>query len=307
MGSKDGANNLPSSASGIIKNLKHILGEAVKCDLIVKNPFADLKLNHKCSSHTNYLTIDQVKKIIDSDVGKFLLGLTALLTLGKKQVIAGAVGLIAYDIGKTNNAAPGSSTARVKDMNITTKLFKARTEEYKIITASNKAKTELDKLKDKFDLERIGLTAALNAATDAETKLRIQAQLAILDNNEALAKKILAEMEAAEAAKKLALSVADLEAAFKATIARLLIYDPVRNIAPGQTGLFPSNVSNVPSVPFVGTPFGQAGSTSNVAPTEIKITVDTSAGGDRLSQAIAESIQVATRNGYSTVPAGQGF
>ena len=43
------------------------------------------------------------------------------------------------------------------------------------------------------------------------------------------------------------------------------------------------------------------------APTEIKITVDTAAGGDRLSQAIAESIQVATRNGYSTVPAGQGF
>jgi hypothetical protein len=37
-------------------------------------------------------------------------------------------------------------------------------------------------------------------------------------------------------------------------------------------------------------------------PVEIKVTVD--AGGDRLSQAIAESIQVATRSGYSTVPAG---
>jgi hypothetical protein len=35
---------------------------------------------------------------------------------------------------------------------------------------------------------------------------------------------------------------------------------------------------------------------------DIKITVD--AGGDRLSQAIAESIQVATRSGYSTVPNG---
>ena len=43
------------------------------------------------------------------------------------------------------------------------------------------------------------------------------------------------------------------------------------------------------------------------APQEIKITIDTAAGGDRLSQAIAESIQIATRNGYSTVPAGQGF
>jgi hypothetical protein len=67
-----------------------------------------------------------------------------------------------------------------------------------------KAKTAVDQLRDKFDIERIGLMAALNAATDEETKLRIKAQIAILDNNEALAKKLLAEMEAAEAAKKLA-------------------------------------------------------------------------------------------------------
>jgi hypothetical protein len=40
---------------------------------------------------------------------------------------------------------------------------------------------------------------------------------------------------------------------------------------------------------------------------DIRITIDTAAGGDRLSQAIAETIQVASRNGYSTVPAGQGF
>ena len=37
-------------------------------------------------------------------------------------------------------------------------------------------------------------------------------------------------------------------------------------------------------------------------PMQIKVTVD--AGGDKLSQAIAESIQVAARSGYSTVPAG---
>jgi hypothetical protein len=49
--------------------------------------------------------IAQVKQIIDSDVGKFLLAITALLTLGKKQLIVGAAGLIAYDIGKSN--APG--------------------------------------------------------------------------------------------------------------------------------------------------------------------------------------------------------
>jgi hypothetical protein len=37
-------------------------------------------------------------------------------------------------------------------------------------------------------------------------------------------------------------------------------------------------------------------------PVEIKVTVD--AGGERMSQAIAESIQVATRSGYTTVPNG---
>jgi hypothetical protein len=154
--------------------------------------------------------IGEIKKVIDSDVGKFLLGIAALLTLGKKQLVLGAAGLIAYDIGK-GSGTTNPSTARVKDYTITTKLFKARNEEYKIITASNKAKLEVDKLKEKFDLERIGLTAALNAATDEETKLRIRAQLAILDNNEVLAKKLLAEMNAAEAAKALA------DAAKKAT------------------------------------------------------------------------------------------
>jgi len=65
-------------------------------------------------------------------------------------------------------------------------------------------KSEVDKLKEKFDVERIGLMAALNNATDEETKQRIKAQIAILDNNEALAKKYNAELEAANSAKKLA-------------------------------------------------------------------------------------------------------
>ena len=67
-----------------------------------------------------------------------------------------------------------------------------------------KAKAELDKLSQKFDTERIGLLKALGEATDAETKLRIQAKLAILDNNEALAKKYNAELEASAAARLLA-------------------------------------------------------------------------------------------------------
>jgi uncharacterized protein with GYD domain len=267
--------------------------------------------------------IAQVKQMIDSDVGKFLIALTALLTLGKKQVIAGAVGLIAYDIGKGSSSS-SSSTARVKDMNITTKLFKARTEEYKIITASNKAKSEIDKLKDKFDLERIGLTVALNAATDEETKLRIRAQLAILDNNEALAKKLLAEMNGVKAVDELA-NAMNTAAKSILTAGQMVLLG--LGVSPGQmkgsaiigTGGFP-DISNLANTSLNNPNFGTSaeamglglalgftpGGGSN-APQEIVITVDTASGGDRLSQAIAESIQIATKNGFSTVPAGQGF
>jgi len=155
--------------------------------------------------------IGEVKKIIDSDVGKFLLAIAALLTLGKKQLILGTAGLIAYDIGKDRKPI-----SEMENRTLGQKRLADRVKEAKLIkdsatyrTAENaalKAKTEIDKLKDKFDLERIGLTTALNNATDEETKLRIKAQIAILDNNEALAKKYNAELEAAKAANDLAAS-----------------------------------------------------------------------------------------------------
>jgi len=72
-----------------------------------------------------------------------------------------------------------------------------------------KAKSEVDKLAEKFDVERIGLMKALGEATDAETKLRIQAKIAILDNNEALAKKYNAELNAKTAADLLATAATD--------------------------------------------------------------------------------------------------
>jgi hypothetical protein len=153
--------------------------------------------------------IGQVKKIIDSDVGKVLLSIAALLTLGKKQIILGTAGLIAYDIGK--NPKPISEAdnrtlgqKRLADRIKESKLIKDSATYRTAENAALKAKTEVDKLKDKFDVERIGLTVALNNATDEETKLRIRSQIAILDNNEALAKKYNAELDAANSARKLA-------------------------------------------------------------------------------------------------------
>jgi hypothetical protein len=85
------------------------------------------------------------------------------------------------------------------------KLAKAKAAELALLLKKNAIENKnVEELRKKFDLERIGINAALNSATDEETKLRLKSQLAILDNNDALAKKLLAELEAAEALKKLA-------------------------------------------------------------------------------------------------------
>jgi len=267
--------------------------------------------------------IGQIKRMLDSDVGKFLIGLTALLTLGKKQLIVGAAGLIAYDIGKTqkpsSNFTYGSGNPFQK---AEIKAIKDAVYYRKQENALLKAKTAVDQLRDKFDLERIGLTAALNAATDAETKLRIRAQLAILDNNEALAKKLLAEMEGTTATEELTKQFYALSEAAKALLLSFGV-DPSQ-IGPGGTiiGGASGRIGNLANTSINNPNFASSAAgmdlglalgftpgsrTSSAAPQEIIVTVNTAAGGDRLSQAIAESIQIATKNGYSTVPAGQGF
>jgi hypothetical protein len=224
--------------------------------------------------------------------------------------------------GQERTAGRVLAAQRRQEIKASRDLLKLKKQE----VATLKAKTAIDQLKDKFDVERIGLTKALNEAQDQETKLRIKAQLAILDNNEALAKKILAEMNAAEAAKKMAdsmtLSAAQLEAAFKATIARLALYDPVR--AFGSAGAGPGgSTATGPFMPPATTPYDPLSSLtvttqdlantgftynplSGLRPTEqdLRITIDTAQTGDRFAQLIAESIQVAGRSGYSTTANG---
>jgi len=267
--------------------------------------------------------IGQIKRMLDSDVGKFLLGLTALLTLGKKQLVVGAAGLIAYDIGKTQKPSSNFTFGSGNPLQrAETKAIKEAVTYRKQENAALKAKTAVDALRDKFDIERIGLTAALNAATDAETKLRIKAQLAILDNNEALAKKLLAEMNGTTATEELTKQFYALSEAAKALLLSFGV-DPSQ-IGPGGTilGGASGRIGNLANTSINNPSFASSGAgmdlglalgftpgsrTASAAPQEIVVTVNTAAGGDRLSQAIAESIQIATKNGYSTVPAGQGF
>ena len=172
-----------------------------------------------------------------------------------------------------------------------------------------KKKTAVDLLRDKFDIERIGLMAALNAATDYETKLRILSQLAILDNNEAMAKKLLAEMNGVKAADELAKALYSVAGAAMDSAAKFAQINPLAGTYYGETGRdepSTSSLSNVPSRlpprdPLAGTYFGETG---RDMPSNLRITVDTTATGDRFSQLIAESLQIAGRSGYSSTPNG---
>ena len=252
---------------------------------------------------------------------------------------------------KSDVNAPRLSPAKSRaDLLTSIAVTKARKEEVNIITKKNAIENKnVEELRKKFDLERIGITTALNSATDEETKLRLKSQLAILDNNEALAKKLLAELEAAEALKKLAeearlagLSLLDfgivkvkaltakidtyvedmaismireLNARIQAAISKINMTMPTTTAptapaSPYADYTVPQAIEKVREtnqriqdmINEINRGGGGVQRSSSQSPMDIKITVD--AGGDRLSQAIAESIQVATRSGYSTVPNG---
>jgi hypothetical protein len=280
--------------------------------------------------------------------------------IGKAFYETSALGLLAR-LGKENRPArelPVSeqrSAGRIDAKRFQTedKLAKAKAAELLLLQKKNAIENKnVEELRKKFDLERIGITAALNSATDEETKLRLKAQLAILDNNEAMAKKLITELEAAEALKKLADQaklagmsledfaikqvktlnakiddyvtnmvldlVRDLNARISALLAKFNFSSPSRDTS-GTSDTGGGNIIYSPAVQklaiestaklndkiqdyLAGFGMGGVQRSSSQNSMDIKITVD--AGGDRMSQAIAESIQVATRSGYSTVPAG---
>lgn len=258
------------------------------------------------------------------------------------KAVVGAIGIIGLDaVGGALTRSRGTAQSNVggysgiPDVKVAKELLRITKDNVRYRKQENeqlKKKTAVDQLKDKFDLERIGLNVALNESVDTETKLRIKAQIAILDNNEALAKKILAEMEAAKAAQELTeafrKAIRELLDGIKPTVDKLkeLSMGALRTetrtilnyaapaveglkqlIAPTQPGTFEDlrgSVSGLleqsrPSI--TGLKELLAGIQQTSSPT-INLTVD--ASGDKLSQAIAESIQLAGRNGYSTVPAG---
>jgi hypothetical protein len=116
-----------------------------------------------------------------------------------------ALGLLSnFGANARASASPTLNNANARENRLQLAQIKTGTTYRRLENEQLKKKTDVDKLAEKFDVERIGLMKALGEATDAETKLRLQSKLAILDNNEALSKKYLAELNAKTAADLLA-------------------------------------------------------------------------------------------------------
>jgi phage shock protein A len=264
-------------------------------------------------------------------------GLGSLFDVKNIPVIGAYLGGF-QQIGKNAREANNSQFNTVgrpspAEIAIQLKLLKGKKDELAILNKKNAIENKnVEELKKKFDLERIGLTAALAKATDEETKLRLRAQLAILDNNDALAKKILAEMEAAEALKKLAeqakaagLSITEFALVqVKSLINRINAQIEKINKEFGlpstTTTSVPSGATSLPASYFQDLAVSLVGTTGysgmNVAQiateraresgnrsVDVNLSVS-NPSGDRFAQLIAESIQVAGRSGYSTAPNG---
>jgi hypothetical protein len=252
--------------------------------------------------------ISKLKEIGNTKVGGALFDVKNIPVLG--AYLAGFSEIGAAQRAKTAPSnAEGRSSSRIylQQLRLESKASKDLTNAKKAETAASKAKSEVDKLKDKFDIERIGLTLALNQATDAETKLRLQAQLAILDNNEALAKKYNAELDATAKTKLLA------DALAKAGLA----VDAFSSFAMGavQRGEYADayrNISNVPSLsaggamqlPSSASSFAMGGvSRGEYAPVTVNVAGSVLTEQD-LTNTINETILRINKMGRGTTPAG---
>ena len=269
------------------------------------------------------------EKLSNSRIGGALFDIRNIPVLG--GLISGVRGIGASERARNAPDRGGSertaNRAYLDQLRRETKILKDTTKLRAAELTALKAKSAVDQLRDKFDVERIGLMKALGEATDAETKLRLEAKIAILDNNEAVAKKILAEMEAGKKAKELADAFGGATSALDIQIAKLRgmtedlvaklnarvaagTFNPTGYNIPGLNQLFPAAQGPLGSVDYTvpmgsGNPIYAPGSFATpMSYGDLRLTIDVAQSGDQLAQWIADSVQNAQRTGYSTTPTG---
>jgi len=123
----------------------------------------------------------------------------------RQGAIPGGMGNVSMSVS-SQDTQRAQTAARKKAETEALRLAKSKNELAKIDNANTTRKLALTgdelalkELEKKFDVERVGLFAALNNATDEETKMRLKSLIAIKDQDTALAGQIKATLTAATA------------------------------------------------------------------------------------------------------------
>jgi len=192
----------------------------------------------------------------------------------------------------------------------------ARAQELKVrkqLNAQLVKEVELKKLRDKYDLERISLMAALNQATDEETRLRLAEKLALLDGDTSMIDDYLALSDsvntladstyvATEAFNSLAKATQQLLLSFGVSPSQVAAGGSIISTSPGSVG---PTLSNVTGLATTSINQGMLGTSKEAIDLSISLGfTDTSNITDALTRAIAQSMTLNTKNGLITVPAG---
>lgn len=142
----------------------------------------------------------------------------------RQGAIPGGMGNVSMSVGSQDTQraqtaarkrAEKEALSLTKTSNSLKKIDNDATARKLALTGDELALKELEK---KFDVERIGLYAALNQTTDSETKMRLLSLIAIHDQNTAMAGMIKKANEAEDAFKQL---IEAIRASIRATLDRI--------------------------------------------------------------------------------------
>lgn len=215
--------------------------------------------------------------------------------------VAGLAGIKKQNVNFTYSLGAGAGTelAKIQEKKKIKEAIALRTQENSLL----KAKTAVDQLRDKFDVERIGLYAALNATTDEEIKLRLRSQIAILDNNEALAKQLLAQMNAKKALDDLAGAATSVYQAFGGILNSL---GRGGDQGPGQAlqSTMGTTINNYYNTYGAGTSMAVAAATGTNSPITVNVNTPGIIETTRITELVQEGILRAKYEGRNLNPAG---
>lgn len=185
--------------------------------------------------------IGQLRKLTDliTPAGFIKTGLNAFRNLGKENPVArtGAAG------------AAGAMAAQRREKALTEKRARDQLKATRALTAEQKKQAALKKAGTVFDLEQIQLVAALKGKLSEEEKIRVEAQLALLNGNVKVAQELTAQiLQAQDSSGNLAKFLATLPDA----------RNPFQYL-----DAYLSYLGNKAAAISAGTPFGQAAPSTN--------------------------------------------